>query len=165
MKSIRVAAIATFLATATVPAIAQHSYPVAKILTASDKEAVLTDVTISVDGYAEVDRIVYRHHTNLGPEFEGKNEVVFLYKGGNPICFKRITFNTKGDLQSIRFINYVDLSSNDVDISITSPGYPGDPWVFRGKSGDQEVTIRGSKIKAITFEGVPHRLSAASATP
>jgi hypothetical protein len=166
LRGIAVLCVATLIAVLVLAeaAMADHGYPVAKIVTASGKEVMLTEVTVVYDaqkiGYlsyshGEIDHIIFRHHNNLGPEFESKNEVISLYKGEKPVYFKRITFNAKGDVVSIAFVNREDLLSKDVDIKITSEGYTGDPWIFYGRSGAQEVNIRGSRIKSVTFEGVP----------
>ena len=92
----------------------------------------LTDVTVIFEaekihyyggsGGQEVTFITYRHRTDLGPEFQGKNDSVDLYEGSTPVYFKSITFTPSGDPQIIQFQNHSDLSSKDIIFT-----WPGDP--------------------------------------
>ena len=151
-----------------------HGYPIARIKTFSGKDVTLTNVVVIFDaerihyyggsGGQEVTFITYRHRTNLGPEFQGQSDSVNLYHGDKPAYFKKITFSQNGDPQTIEFQNHADISSKDVIFTWPGdPEYTSDQWKFSGKTIDgdttQEVSIKGSKIATITFEGVPPQYS------
>ena len=147
-----------------------HPYPAATITTISGAKVTLAKVSIhynaeSLSYYsysaAEVDSVAYINRTNLGPEFKGSVQTIFLYTGSPRISFKEIAFSREGEAQSMQFQNHDALSAKDVIITFPNkrPDYTPDVWSFSGctmNSGHpQGVNVQGSKIKEIVFDGSP----------
>ena len=146
-----------------------HCYASAKVKTVSGKEVTLKSVSVYVDAekihyysyqHSEIAFVSYRHRTSLGPEFEGKAESIELYRGDKPVSFKQIEFAAGGEPQAIEFQGHAALSSKDVILTFPGdPAYSSDQWLFYGTATDggsaQDISIRGSKIQSITFEGAP----------